>query len=109
MENNNLIDDVKVGDNVRGSWREQCTGMTYYQEGVIIEHPKTGLWVQTESDGGITPLSIFFFLKKVDVPMPEDQKNTCDTCGSTTYDRGIFSICPECDAPEWHLQHKTES
>jgi hypothetical protein len=53
----------KTGDSVRGSWIDKVTGKTYYTEGIIIEKPKTGLWVQEQPDGGITHLSDFFFIE----------------------------------------------
>jgi hypothetical protein len=51
----------KEGDRVYGTW-VNVDGSTYYQEGIIIKNPKTGLWVQTEPDGGITEIKRFLFL-----------------------------------------------
>ena len=62
--------EFKVGDDVRGSWRDEATGKTYYQEGKIVHYPETGLWVQSQPDGGITPLKSFFSINKYDPANP---------------------------------------
>lgn len=49
----------KEGDKVRGTWVD-FDGKTYHQKGIIIRNEKTGLWVQTEPDGGITEVKRFW-------------------------------------------------
>ena len=50
-----------VGDRVIGTWVD-CDGKTYPQKGIIVSHELTGLWVQTEPDGGITEVKRFWTL-----------------------------------------------
>lgn len=58
-----VVDGVtfKEGDNVYGTW-VNIDGRTYYQDGIIIRNEKTGLWVQSQPDGGITEIKRFVFL-----------------------------------------------
>lgn len=51
----------KEGDLVYGTWVDP-DGKTYCQEGKIVKYPATGLWVQTQPDGGITEVKRFIFL-----------------------------------------------
>ena len=51
----------KAGDFVFGTWVSP-TGQTYFQEGKVVEYPATGLWVQSQPDGGITQIKDFIFL-----------------------------------------------
>lgn len=53
----------KVGDYIRGSWRDEATGKTFYTEGTVREYP-AGLFVQFE-DEGITPLKCFFHFSEI--------------------------------------------
>lgn len=60
---NNLIDEVKEGDEVRGSFKDEATGKTYYTTGKIITNSKSKQSFVENETGGITPLEDFFFLK----------------------------------------------
>jgi hypothetical protein len=56
--------EIEVGDFVRGSWRDSVTQKTFYDEGTVVLHHETGLWVQNEN-GGITPLKDFFHISEI--------------------------------------------
>lgn len=62
---NNLIDEVKEGDEVRGSFKDEATGKTYYTTGKIINNPKTKQSFVEDERGGITPIEDFFFLRNI--------------------------------------------
>lgn len=55
----------KEGDTVLGTWVDH-QGRTYGQDGKIIRNEKTGLWVQSQPDGGITDIKRFVFLNHID-------------------------------------------
>lgn len=55
--------DIKVGDFIKGSWRDDATGKTYYAEGTVREYP-AGLFVQFE-DEGVTALKSFFHFSEI--------------------------------------------
>jgi hypothetical protein len=62
---NNLIDEVKEGDEVRGSFKDEATGKTYTTTGKIINNPKTKQSFVEDERGGITPIEDFFFLRNI--------------------------------------------
>jgi hypothetical protein len=49
----------REGDKATGTWVD-FDGRTYFQEGTIIRHEVSGLWLQSPNDGGITPLKKFW-------------------------------------------------
>lgn len=51
----------REGDRVCGTW-VNIDGRSYSQEGTIIRNEKTGLWVQSQPDGGITEIKRFYTL-----------------------------------------------
>ncbi|TWI80551.1 hypothetical protein IQ13_3229 [Lacibacter cauensis] len=53
--------EFREGDRVYGTWVE-VDGTSHYQDGVVIRNEETGLWVQTEPDGGITEIKRFWAL-----------------------------------------------
>lgn len=57
-------EEIKVGDYIKGSWRDEATGKTYYGEGLVIKE-LAGLFVQAPNDSGITPLNDFFHISQV--------------------------------------------
>jgi hypothetical protein len=53
--------EFKEGDKVSGTWVD-LDGTTHFQEGIIVFYEATGLWVQSQSNGGITQVKRFWTL-----------------------------------------------
>jgi hypothetical protein len=54
---------VKEGDFIKGSWKDEATQKTYFEEGTVKMFP-AGLFVENK-DGGITPLKDFFHFSQI--------------------------------------------
>lgn len=81
--------EPKIGDAIKGSWRDEATGKTYYGEGIVRQFP-AGLFVESKS--GITPLDCFFHFSEI---LPEDCQSKEDGICQLSVDS-----CKQCEVTE---------